>query len=122
MTDIHDSTNLQPIQRRPATLPLTAQRRSFKETASAAADCYQLRAELIEAEANAATEQEADELMDQRLDADNEVWSAPIRDERDILAKIAVMAGLVQSMTAADMLPFMGELFRQVAEFAQAAV
>jgi hypothetical protein len=109
MTDAYTSTNFPPIQHWPMTLPLTI----------AAADCYELRRELIEAEAAAVSEQEAEIIIDRRLEADDAVWSAVIRDERDILTKIDVLAGLVQSMTAAEMLPFIAELQRRVAEFAQ---
>ena len=75
---------------------------------------------MIAAEANAATEQEVEEIIDQRLDADDAVWSAAIRDEQDILTKIDVLRSLTQSMTAEDMLPFIAELQRQVAAFAEA--
>lgn len=66
------------------------------------------------------TEQEAEEIIDRRLEAADAVWLAPIRDEQDILHKIDVLRCLVQSMTAEDMLPFIAELHRQIAEFAQA--
>jgi hypothetical protein len=111
MTDFHHSMNATEIQLPP--IGGTAQ------DDDAVADWYQLRAQLIDAEANAATEQEAEEIIDQRLEADDAVWSAPIRDEQDILTKIEVLRCLVQSMTAEDMLPFIAELHRQVAEFAQ---
>jgi hypothetical protein len=111
MTDFHHSMNATEIQLPP--IGGTAQ------DDDAVADWYQLRAQLIDAEANAATEQEAEEIIDQRLEADDAVWSAPIRNEQDILTKIEVLRCLVQSMTAEDMLPFIAELHRQVAEFAQ---
>jgi hypothetical protein len=111
MTDFHHSMNVTETQLPP-----------IGEDDDAVADCYQLRTELIAAEANAATEQEAEEIMERRLEADDVVWSAAIREEQDIADKISVLATMTQSMTAQDMLPLIAELHRQVEEFAQAAV
>jgi hypothetical protein len=112
MTDFHHSMNATEIQLPP--IGGTAQ-----DDDDVVADCYQLRTELIAAEAAAASEQEAEVIIDRRLEADDAVWSAVIRDEQDILTKIDVLRCLVQSMTAEDMLPLIAELHRQVEEFAQ---